>query len=86
MADFQGNKTERDLVQFVEFAKYGNNGVKLAKDIFFQLPRQVEEYHKLVGLSPGDYLANKKSDAEIMRDNYSKELIKKSLKDSGPRW
>jgi hypothetical protein len=35
MADFQGNKTERDLVQFVEFAKYGNNGVKLAKDIFF---------------------------------------------------
>eukprot|EP00919_Chromeraceae_sp_WS-2016_P042910 GHVR01102633.1.p1 GENE.GHVR01102633.1~~GHVR01102633.1.p1 ORF type:complete len:107 (-),score=14.48 GHVR01102633.1:844-1164(-) len=52
MTDFEGNKTERDLVQFVEFAKHGNNGVILAKEVLFELPRQVEEYHKLVGLTP----------------------------------
>ena len=27
MTDLNGNKTERDLVQFVEFAEHGNNGV-----------------------------------------------------------
>ena len=76
MTDVSGNKTERDLVQFVEFAKYGNNGEKLAKDVFFELPRQVEDYHKLVGLSPGDYVANNKSDAQIMKENYAKESMK----------
>lgn len=31
MTDFQGNKTQRDLVQFVEFAQHNNNGVELAR-------------------------------------------------------
>lgn len=31
MTDFQGNKTQRDLVQFVEFSEHKNNGVELAR-------------------------------------------------------
>ena len=31
MTDAQGNKSLRDLVQFVEFAGHNNNGVELAK-------------------------------------------------------
>ena len=77
MTDNYGNKTERDLVQFVEFAKYGNNGVKLAKEVFFELPRQVEEYNQLVGLNPEDYAG--KTDAEFMAEHYAK-----GVRHSGP--
>lgn len=42
MTDFQGNKTQRDLVQFVEFSKVNNNGVELAREVLEELPRQVE--------------------------------------------
>lgn len=31
MVDSKGRKTERDLVQFVEFEKFSNNGVALAR-------------------------------------------------------
>ena len=34
MTDKQGNRTERDLVQFVEFQKY-KNGVELASEILY---------------------------------------------------
>ena len=30
MTDKQGNKTIRDLVQFVEFQRFNNNGAELA--------------------------------------------------------
>jgi hypothetical protein len=33
MVDSKGNKTERDLVQFVEFTEFKNNGVTLAKEV-----------------------------------------------------
>ena len=45
MTDKQGNKTIRDLVHFVEFQKHNNNGVELASDVLYELPRQVAEYH-----------------------------------------
>ena len=35
MTDFQGNKTIRDLVQFVEFQKHNNNGVELASEVLY---------------------------------------------------
>jgi hypothetical protein len=41
MTDFQGNKTQRDLVQFVEFSQHNNNGVELAREVLEELPRQV---------------------------------------------
>lgn len=31
LVDSKGQRTERDLVQFVEFSKFKNNGVLLAK-------------------------------------------------------
>ena len=50
MVDSKGNRTERDLVQFVEFKKFKRNGVELAREVLFELPRQVEEYFELMGI------------------------------------
>ena len=52
MVDSKGNKTERDLVQFVEFEKFSNNGIALAKEVLEELPRQVAEYFQMVGITP----------------------------------
>ena len=52
MVDSKGQKTERDLVQFVEFQKFSNNGVALAKQVLEQLPRQVSQYFQLNNISP----------------------------------
>lgn len=41
LIDSKGRKTQRDLVQFVEFSKFKNNGMQLAKEVLEQLPRQV---------------------------------------------
>lgn len=35
MTDKEGNKTIRDLVQFVEFQKHNNNGVELASEVLY---------------------------------------------------
>lgn len=37
---------QRDIVQFVEFLKFENNPQKLAQEVFFEIPRQVEEYYR----------------------------------------
>ena len=42
MTDLNGNKTQRDLVQFVEFSEFKDNGVELARQVLQELPRQVE--------------------------------------------
>ena len=55
MTDLNGNRTQRDLVQFVEFSEFKDNGVELARQVLEELPRQVEEYHMLVGMTPADY-------------------------------
>ena len=52
MVDSKGRKTFRDLVQFVEFRKFRNNGVELAREVLEELPRQVEEYYQIVNISP----------------------------------
>ena len=41
MIDSMGNRTTRDLVQFVEFKKFKNNSVGLAREVLEELPRQV---------------------------------------------
>lgn len=33
MTDLNGNKTQRDLVQFVEFSEFKDNGVELARQV-----------------------------------------------------
>lgn len=42
LRDSKGRKTFRDLVQFVEFRKFRNNGIELAREVLEELPRQVE--------------------------------------------
>lgn len=42
-------------MHFVEFQKYNNNGVELASDVLYELPRQVAEYHELNDLTPEVY-------------------------------
>ena len=54
MIDDKGNKTQRDLVQFVQFKSVSNNSVELARDVLEELPRQVAEYYQLIGKDPID--------------------------------
>jgi hypothetical protein len=68
MTDFQGNKTIRDLVQFVEFQKHNNNGVELASEVLYELPRQVQEYHELNNITPEMYKKNLMSDIVQQRN------------------
>lgn len=68
MTDMQGNKTIRDLVQFVEFQKHNNNGVQLASEVLYELPRQVQEYHMLCGLTPDIYKKNMDSDSMYQKN------------------
>lgn len=43
----KGEKTKRDLVQFVEFNKFEGDSQKLAEEVLQEVPRQVEEYYRL---------------------------------------
>lgn len=52
MIDSKGNKSTRDLVQFVEFKKFKNNGIALAREVLEELPRQVEDYFATAGIEP----------------------------------
>ena len=56
MVDSNGKHTERDLVQFVEFKNFKNNGIELAREVLEELPRQVSEYYQLMGLTPNDII------------------------------
>lgn len=52
--DSFGKKASRDLVQFVPFNKFRNNGEKLAEEVLEEVPRQVIEYYKMRNMPPGD--------------------------------
>jgi hypothetical protein len=49
-----GVKAARDLVQFVPFSKFPNNGIKLAEQVLEEVPQQICEYYKMNNLIPGD--------------------------------
>lgn len=49
-----GVKAARDLVQFVPFSKFQNNGIKLAEQVLEEVPQQICEYYKMNNLIPGD--------------------------------
>lgn len=49
-----GVKTTRDLVQFVKFNTYKNDPVELARNVLFELPRQLKDYYASVGVTPKD--------------------------------
>ena len=49
-----GVKAARDLVQFVPFSKFQNNGIKLAEQVLEEVPQQICEYYKMNNLIPRD--------------------------------
>jgi hypothetical protein len=49
-----GVKACRDIVQFVEFNKFENDGSRLAGEVLAEIPGQVEGYYKMINKIPGD--------------------------------
>jgi hypothetical protein len=47
-------KAARDIVQFVPFRKFANNGFMLAEEVLKEIPRQVVDYFKMINQLPGD--------------------------------
>ena len=51
--DKNGRKADRDLVQFVPFRDFHNDGQKLAEQVLEEVPRQIVEYYQHQKISPG---------------------------------
>ena len=56
--DKNGRKADRDLVQFVPFSQYANDGEKLAEQVLEEVPRQVVEYYQHNKIYPSDPVLN----------------------------
>jgi len=52
--DNNGRKADRDLVQFVPYKDFRNDGQKLAEQVLEEVPRQIVEYYQHKKISPGD--------------------------------
>ena len=52
LVDSDGRKAKRDLVQFVPFNKFKGNPAKLAESVLEELPMQLCEYMRMVGIKP----------------------------------
>lgn len=51
-----GNKSARDIVQFVPFRDVQMSGDLLAKELLSELPGQVVQYMSMIGKPPGKYV------------------------------
>ena len=58
LVDSKGRKADRDLVQFVPYKKFQNNGQKLAEEVLEEIPRQIVEFYQHKKISPGDPVIN----------------------------
>ena len=56
--DENGRIAERDLVQFVPFIKFKNDGEKLAEQVLEEIPKQIVEFFSNKNISPGEPIAN----------------------------
>jgi hypothetical protein len=54
LTDRYGKRAVRDIVQFVPFRKFSNNGFLLAEEVLKEIPRQVVDYYTMIKQSPGD--------------------------------
>eukprot|EP00050_Salpingoeca_kvevrii_P003997 m.239715 g.239715 ORF g.239715 m.239715 type:complete len:111 (+) comp10921_c0_seq8:89-421(+) len=53
LTNTRGEAAARDIVQFVPFQEFsGGNGSLLAKEVLAEIPQQVCEYMRLVGVKP----------------------------------
>jgi hypothetical protein len=50
----QGVKAKRDLVQFVPYNKFKGDPENLAKEVLFELPRQLVDYMQSIKKEPQD--------------------------------
>ena len=50
--DKKERKADRDLVQFVPFKDYQNDGEKLSEQVLEEIPRQIVEYYQLKNKNP----------------------------------
>ena len=58
LIDSNGRKADRDLVQFVPYKNFQNNGQKLAEQVLEEIPRQIVEYYQHKKIAPGDPVVN----------------------------
>ena len=54
LVDSNNKKCARDIVQFVEFNKFNNDPILLAEKVLEEVPRQLEDYYKMIEKPPGD--------------------------------
>ena len=54
LVDDNGRKADRDIVQFVPFNKYMNDGRKLAEEVLEEIPKQIVEFYQHKKIPPGD--------------------------------
>ena len=52
--DNNGRKADRDLVQFVPYKDFKNNGQKLAEQVLEEVPRQIVEFFQHRKIAPRD--------------------------------
>lgn len=60
--DGDGRKADRDLVQFVPFHKFENDGDRLAQEVLEEVPRQVVEYFQHNHIPAGEPVLNIKKE------------------------
>ena len=53
-----GRRADRDLVQFVPFKEFKNDGKKLAEQVLEEVPRQIVEFYQHKNISPRDPIIN----------------------------
>ena len=59
--DNNGRKADRDLVQFVPFKDFKNDGQKLAEQVLEEVPRQIVEFYQHKKIAPADPVINVQS-------------------------
>lgn len=71
LVDKNGNKAERDIVQFVKFLDFVNDPVRLAEEVLMEIPSQIEQYYRVYKRFVGIKDAEEKEKEEI--DNNTSE-------------
>ena len=69
LIDKNGNKAERDIIQFVKFIDYVNDPLKLAEEVLMEIPTQIEQYYRVYKRFVGI------KDAEEMEEKERQKLI-----------
>jgi hypothetical protein len=54
LVDRYQKRAARDIVQFVPFRKFANNGFMLAEEVLKEIPRQVVDFYRMIKQLPGD--------------------------------